>query len=108
MTVITKMCDENKQRCFYLRYEDLLERPGAVLKAILATKARISALKNLPAKFYENLETREFPEERNATKWKDYVPEETIEKLREHEELLRRFKYPLGMSEEYLKKNTHC
>ncbi|CAG5109974.1 Oidioi.mRNA.OKI2018_I69.chr2.g4436.t3.cds [Oikopleura dioica] len=93
MTAITKMCDENRQRCFYLRYEDLLERPGAVLKAILSTKARITALR--PAKLYDNLVMREFPEERNATKWKDFVPEGTIEKLREHEELLRRFRYPL-------------
>lgn len=91
MTVITKMCDDNNKRCFYLRYEDLLERPGAVLKNTLSTKARISALRG---PFYD-FKMNEFPENANSTKWKDFVPEGTIDKLRNHEDLLRRFRYPL-------------
>jgi len=85
MTAITKMCDENSRRCFYLRYEDLLERPGVVLKSILSTKARISALRG---PFYD-FELKEFPENVNSTKWKEFVPEGTIDKLRNQENLLR-------------------
>ena len=95
MSEITKMCDENNRRCFYLRYEDLLERPSVVLKNILATKARITALRG--SQIYD-FEMKEFPENHNSTKWKDFVPEGTIEKLKDHENLLRRFRYPIGKS----------
>ena len=99
MSVITKICDENNRRCFYLRYEDLLERPGAVLKNIFSTKARITALRS--SSIYD-FEMKEFPDDHNSTRWKELVPDGTIEKLRNHEDLLRRFRYPLGKSRNQL------